>query len=61
MITKMVIKNRKLQYRKSNAKRGEQYSISLPIDMISDMGIDEKNRDIKLVYNPILKEIKIKK
>lgn len=61
MEKKIIVKKRKLQYRKPNQKHGEQYSISLPIDMVNDMEIVQDDRNIEIIYNPILKEIKIKK
>ena len=61
MEKKIIVKKRKLQYRQPNSKRGGQYSLSFPLDIIEDMEISEENRNIEIIYNPILKEIKIKK
>ena len=61
MEKKIIVKKRKLQYRQPNSKRGGQYSLSFPLDIIEDMEISGENRNIEIIYNPILKKIKIKK
>ena len=59
---KLIVKKRKLQHRKAKIESGgQQFFVSFPINMIRDMGITEDERDIEITYNPILKEIKIKK
>lgn len=59
---KLMVTKKKLQYRKAKAESGgQQFFISFPIGMIRDMGITEDEREVELTYNPILKEMKIKK
>lgn len=56
-----IISKKKVAFSKPNKKRGRQYSINLPVEVVEDMGINENDRDIEIFYNTILKEIKIKK
>lgn len=53
--------DKKMSFRKAIEGRGEQFSINFPIELMKDMEITEESRDITIFYNPILKEIKIKK
>ncbi len=62
---KRTIIEKKLGYRKpkidENSSKGEQFTLTLPIEIIRDMDITEIERGVVLIYNPISKEIKIKK
>ena len=52
---------KKLTYSKPNDKRGRQYALTLPNNLIDELGITEDDREVVIYYNPIVKEIKIKK
>lgn len=53
--------NKKISYSKPNERRGEQYTLGLPVDILEDMGISESERNVTIFYNPKSKELKIKK
>ena len=52
---------KKLTYSRPSDKRGRQYALTLPNNLIDELGITEDDREVVVYYNPIIKEIKIKK
>lgn len=52
---------KKLTYSRPSDKRGRQYALTLPNNLIDELGITEDDREVVIYYNPIVKEIKIKK
>ena len=62
---KRTIIDKKLGYRKGksdeNSSRGEQFTLTIPIEFLRDMEIKEEDREVSVIYNPVSKEIKIKK
>ena len=62
---KRTIIDKKLGYRKGksdeNSSRGEQFNLMIPIEFLRDMEITKDEREVSIIYNPVSKEIKIKK
>ena len=62
---KKTIITKKIGYRKpkneKNSSKGEQINLTIPVEGMRDMEINKYEREVSLIYNPISKELKIKK
>ena len=62
---KKTIITKKIGYREpkidKNSSKGEQFTLTLPVEVMRDMEINKYEREVSLIYNPISKELKIKK